>query len=209
MLSASAALQRLREGNQRFAGDTPSRDTLSSGVQRAQLAESQAPFAAILGCSDSRVPVEIVFDQGLGDLFVIRVAGNIVAPSLIGSVEFAAEQFGTRLVVVLGHSRCGAVTATLEELQRPTANPSRNIHSIVERIRPAVAGLLATELRHDPAALVRQAVRANIRASVEQLRSGSPLIERLIESAGLRVVGAEYSLETGRVDFFEGMLAAD
>ena len=209
MLSASAALQRLREGNQRFAGDTPSRDTLSSGVQRAQLAESQAPFAAILGCSDSRVPVEIVFDQGLGDLFVIRVAGNIVAPSLIGSVEFAAEQFGTRLVVVLGHSRCGAVTATLEELQRPTANPSRNIHSIVERIRPAVAGLLATELRHDPAALVRQAVRANIRASVEQLRSGSPLIERLIESAGLRVVGAEYSLETGRVDFFEGMLATD
>src|SRR4029079_9780881 len=186
--------------NQRFAGDTPSRDTLSSGVQRAQLAESQAPFAAILGCSDSRVPVEIVFDQGLGDLFVIRVAGNIVAPSLIGSIEFAAEQFGTRLVVVLGHSRCGAVTATLEELQRPTANPSRNIHSIVERIRPAVAGLLATELRHDPAALVRRAVIANIRASVEQLRSGSPLIERLIESAGLLVVGAEYSLETGRVD---------
>jgi carbonic anhydrase len=197
------------EGNQRFAGDNPIRDTLSSGVQRAQLAESQSPFAAILGCSDSRVPVEIVFDQGLGDLFVIRVAGNIVAPSLIGSVEFAAEQFGTRLVVVLGHSRCGAVTATLEELQRPTANPSRNIHSIVERIRPAVAGLLATELRHDPVALVRQAVRANIRASVEQLRSGSPLIERLIESAGLRVVGAEYSLETGRVDFFEGMLATD
>ena len=204
MLTASAALQRLREGNQRFAGDTPIRDTLSSGVQRAQLAESQSPFAAILGCSDSRVPVEIVFDQGLGDLFVIRVAGNIVAPSQIGSVEFAAELFGTRLVVVLGHSGCGAVVATLQELQQAAPNPSRNIHSIVERIRPAVAGLLTAEPGPDPDALLRRAVRANIRASVDQLRSGSPLIEGLIQNAGLLVVGAEYSLETGVVDFFEG-----
>jgi carbonic anhydrase len=137
------------------------------------------------------------------------VAGNIVAPSLIGSVEFAAEQFGTRLVVVLGHSRCGAVTATLEELQRPTPNPSRNIHSIVERIRPAVADLLTTELRHDPDVLLQRAVRANIRASVQQLRTGSPLIEGLIQNAGLLVVGAEYSLETGVVDFLEGAPPAD
>jgi carbonic anhydrase len=132
------------------------------------------------------------------------VAGNIVAPSLIGSVEFSAEQFGTRLVVVLGHSRCGAVRATLEELQQPTANPSRNIHSIVERIRPSVAELLTTKPGLDPDELLRRAVRANILASVDQLRRGSPLIERLIQNAGLRVVGAEYSLETGTVDFFEG-----
>jgi carbonic anhydrase len=204
MLSASAALQRLREGNQRFAADTPLRDTLSSRVQRARLADSQSPFAAILGCSDSRVPVEIVFDQGLGDLFVIRVAGNIVAPSLIGSVEFAAELFGTRLVVVLGHSGCGAVLATLQELQQAAHNPSRNIHSIVERIRPSVAELLTAEPGHDPDALLRRAVRANILASVDQLRRGSPLIESLIQNAGLLVVGAEYSLETGVVDFFEG-----
>jgi carbonic anhydrase len=208
MLSASEALQSLREGNQRFVADTPIRDTLSSRVQRAQLADSQSPFAAVLGCSDSRVPVEIVFDQGLGDLFVIRVAGNIVAPSQVGSVEFAAELFGTRLVVVLGHSRCGAVLATLEELQRPTANPSRNIHSIVERIRPSVAELLTTGPGHDPDALLRRAVRANIRASVDQLRRGSPLIETLIQNAGLLVVGAEYSLETGVVDFFDGAESA-
>ena len=152
------------------------------------------------------MPVEIVFDQGLGDLFVIRVAGNIVAPSLIGSVEFAAEKFGTRLVVVLGHSQCGAILTTLEELQRPTKTQSRNLKSIVDRIRPAVEGLLDTELRHDPDALARQAVRANIRASVNQLRHGSQVIEQLIQKEGLLVVGAEYSLETGRVDFFEGML---
>ena len=207
MLSASAALQRLREGNQRFAADVPQRDTLSNRAVRARLAEGQSPFAVILGCSDSRVPVEIVFDQGLGDLFVIRVAGNIVAPSLIGSVEFAADRFGTRLVVVLGHSRCGAVLATLEALQQPAANPSPNLDSIVERIRPAVAGLLATDLRHDPPALVQRAVRANIRASVEQLRRGSAVMEKLIENDGLLVVGAEYSLESGVVDFFEGVPA--
>jgi carbonic anhydrase len=149
--------------------------------------------------------VEIVFDQGLGDLFVIRVAGNIVAPSQIGSVEFAAERFGTRLVVVLGHSRCGAVQATLEELQRPTGNRSRNLDSIVDRVRPAVEGLLATEVRHTPDALVQQAVRANIRASASHLRRGSPVIEQLIRSDGLLVVGGDYSLETGLVDFFDGL----
>src|SRR5258706_15175516 len=136
-------------------------DTLTGQTRRRELAAGQEPFAIILGCSDSRVPAEIVFDQGLGDLFVIRVAGNIVAPSLIGSVEFAAERFGTRLVVVLGHSRCGAVLATLEELQKPTANPSRNIHLIVERIRPSVAALLPPEAGHDPQALLRGAVRSN------------------------------------------------
>src|SRR5260370_32371559 len=164
MISAREALALLQEGNRRFVSDISNRDAITSRARRLELAASQEPFAAILGCSDSRVPVEIVFDQGLGDLFVIRVAGNIVAPSLIGSVEFAAEQFWTRLVVVLGHSRCGAIEATLEQLQRPTENQSRYLRSIVDRVRPSVEGLLATDLRHDPEALVRHATRANIRA---------------------------------------------
>lgn len=205
MISGLQALERLREGNRRFAAGDPSHDSRSDRARRSALTSSQQPFAAILGCSDSRVPVEIVFDQGLGDLFVIRVAGNVVAPSQIGSVEFAAERFCTRLVVVLGHSRCGAITATLEQLQRPRENQSRNVHSIVDRIRPSVEGLLATELRHDPDALVRHAVRANIRASVGHLRHGSAVIEQLVQSDGLLVVGAEYSLETGLVDFFDSV----
>jgi carbonic anhydrase len=151
------------------------------------------------------VPAEIIFDQGLGDLFVIRVAGNIVAPSQVDSVEFAAERFGTRLVVVLGHSNCGAILATLEELERPPHAQSRNLHSIVDRVRPSVETLLQTELRHQPEALVHQAVRANIRVSASHLRHGSELLEQLIEKDGLLVVGAEYSLETGVVDFFDGM----
>jgi carbonic anhydrase len=207
LTSALEALERLRQGNHRFAAVDSGQDLRPAHVRRSELKSGQHPFAAILGCSDSRVPVEIVFDQGLGDLFVIRVAGNVVAPSQIGSVEFAAEAFGTRLVVVLGHSRCGAVQATLEQLQRPRENQSRNLHSIVDRIRPAVETLLATELRHDPQALMREAVRANIRASVAHLRHGSQLIEQLIRGSGLLVVGAEYSLETGAVDFFEGVPA--
>jgi len=209
MISAREALALLRRGNHRFVSDISSRDTFEGRARRLELAAGQEPFAAILGCSDSRVPVEIVFDQGLGDLFVIRVAGNIVAPSLIGSVEFAAVQFGTRLVVVLGHSRCGAIETTLEQLQRPVENQSRNLHSIVDFIRPGIEGLLATELKHDHDALVHAACRANIRASVNHLRHGSDIIENLIQNAGLLVVGAEYSLETGVVDFFENLPAAE
>ena len=207
MISAREALDRLREGNRRFASDAGSRDTLISRTRRNELAAGQEPFAIVLGCSDSRVPAEIVFDQGLGDLFVIRVAGNIVASSQVGSVEFAAARFGTPLVVVLGHSRCGAVLATLEELQRPTATQSPDLRTIVNRVRPSVEALLATELRHDPEALVRQAVRANIRVSANQLRYGSEILEQLIQRDALLVVGAEYSLETGVVDFFDGMPA--
>jgi carbonic anhydrase len=209
MISAREALALLREGNHRFVSDISSRDAFEGRARRLKLAAGQEPFAAILGCSDSRVPVEIVFDQGLGDLFVIRVAGNIVAPSLIGSVEFAAEQFGTRLVVVLGHSRCGAIETTLAQLQRPVENQSRNLHSIVDFIRPGIEGLLATDLKHDHDALVHEACRANIRASVNHLRHGSDIIENLIQNAGLLVVGAEYSLETGVVDFFENLPIAD
>jgi len=205
MLSALEGLARLREGNRRFVSGIPSRDAFTSRARRSELVAGQAPFATILGCSDSRVPVEIVFDQDLGDLFVIRVAGNIVASSLIGSVEFAAERFGTRLVVVLGHSQCGAVLATLEELRRPTKNHSPNLRSIVDRIRPAVEELLATDSGHDPDALMQRAVRANVRASANHLRHGSEVLEQLIQSHGLLVVGAQYSLETGAVDFFDGV----
>ena len=204
MTTAAAALQRLKEGNRRFVERVRSHEASLGASPRIQLTQEQKPLAIILGCSDSRVPAEIVFDQGLGDLFVIRVAGNIVAPSLIGSVEFAAEQFGTRLVVVLGHSRCGAIQATLGELRRPAENQSPNIRSIVDRVRPSVEGLLKTELRHDEDALVRQAVRANVGVSVSHLRYGSDVLERLIQSDGLAVVGAEYSLETGEVEFFDG-----
>jgi carbonic anhydrase len=176
-----------------------------SQARRGDLVAGQTPFAAILGCSDSRVPVELVFDQGLGDLFVIRVAGNIVAPSQIGSVEFAAERFGVRLVVVLGHTLCSAVQASLDELHEPTGSHSRHQSSIVDRIRPSVEGLLATDLRRDRAALMRQAVRANVRVSANGLRHGSAVLERLIAEDGLHVVGAEYSLESGEVEFFDGV----
>jgi carbonic anhydrase len=202
MVSAQDALARLRDGNTRFVSETRHGAGPASQARRVEVAAGQEPFAIVLGCSDSRVPAEIVFDQGLGDLFVIRVAGNVVASSQVGSVEFAAARYGTRLVVVLGHSQCGAILATLEELQQPTADQSRNLRSIVDRVRPSVEALLSTDLRHDPEALVRQAVRANIRTSVNHLRHGSDVLEQLIQRDGLLVVGAEYSLETGVVDFF-------
>ncbi len=203
MIPAQEALERLREGNLRFVSDVKGGDTPTGHNRRAELATGQEPFAIILGCADSRVPAELVFDQGLGDLFVIRVAGNIVAPSQIGSVEFAAERFDTRLVVVLGHSQCGAVQATIEELERPSENRSPNLSSIVGRIKPAIDALLETAPHDDADALLDLAVKENIRASVAQLRRGSDILEQLIQDEGLLVVGAEYSLETGLVEFLD------
>jgi carbonic anhydrase len=202
MISAALALERLRQGNERFVQEL-TRPEGANQARRRAVADAQEPFAIILGCSDSRVPAEIIFDQGLGDLFVIRVAGNIVAPSQIGSVEFAAERYHTRLVLVLGHSSCGAILATVEELGRRREEQSRNLRSIVDRIRPSVQALMDTSLASDPEALVRAAVRANIRMSVDHLRHGSALLEQLIEREGLRIVGAEYSLETGRVEILD------
>jgi carbonic anhydrase len=204
IVPAHDALQRLRDGNLRFASNIRGSDAFVSHTRRVELTAGQQPFAIILGCSDSRVPAEIVFDQGLGDLFVIRVAGNIVAPSQVGSVEFAAARYGTRLVVVLGHSQCGAILATIEELRMPTERQSHNLHAIVDRVRPSVEGLLARASGQDTERLVEQAVRANIRASVYHLRHGSPVLEQLIRDEGVLVVGAEYSLETGVVEFFDG-----
>lgn len=203
MITAGEAIKRLKEGNQRFVSGVRSIDTIAKQVQRAAFLKGQAPFAIILGCSDSRVPAEIVFDQGLGDLFVIRVAGNIVAPSQIGSVEFAAERFGTPLVVVLGHSMCGAVMATIEELASTAKAHSQNVQSIVSRIRPAVEPLFNTELRQQPDKLLESAIRANILAATNHLRHGSQTLEKLVQQGDLEIVGAEYSLESGEVTFLD------
>ena len=176
---------------------------MMSQLRRGELVKGQKPFAIVLGCSDSRVPAEIVFDQGLGDLFVIRVAGNIVAPSQIGSVEFAAEAFGTRLVVVLGHTFCGAIDATLDAIENPKVPRSPNLASIVDRIRPAIEGLVNTGLVQERARFIQEAMRANVRASVNHLRHGSAILEKMVLQDGLRVVGAEYQLESGEVVFFD------
>ena len=204
MMSGHEALVRLREGNRRFVASMADTAPPPSQTRRFALAEGQQPFAIVLGCSDSRVPAELVFGQGFGDLFVIRVAGNIVAPSQVGSVEFAAARFGTRLVVVLGHTECGAITATIEELRQPASRHSTGLRAIVDRIRPAVEPLLDTPLREQPEALVAHAVRANIRAASDHLRHVSATLERLVERDGLLIVGAEYCLRTGVVDFFDG-----
>jgi len=196
------ALDRLRAGNARFVANELSLKI--DGFERSKLASGQQPFAVILGCSDSRVPVEVVFDQGLGELFVIRVAGNIVAPSQIGSIEFAAQSFGTQLVVVMGHTGCGAIEATIDELQRPAEKQSRNIAAIVERIRPSVVDLIESGEGSTREELMRNAVRANVRYSANALRHGSEIIEGLISSGELLIVGAKYSLQTGEVEFFDG-----
>lgn len=203
MISAEDALERLREGNRRFVSDEVSDETLASREHRAGAAAPQNPFAIILACSDSRVPTELIFDRGIGDLFVIRVAGNIVAPSQIGSIEFAAKQFNTRLVVVLGHSNCGAIIATLQELALKDSHRSPNLRAIVDRVRPALEPVLEDDCDVDDEAVISTCVRANIRASVMKLQNGSLILERLIESDDLKIVGAEYSIETGNIEFFE------
>lgn len=205
MITGPEALVRLQEGNKRFVASTGGEKIDLRSSQPAELNKPHQPLAIVLGCSDARVPAELVFDQGLGDLFVIRVAGNIVAPSQIGSIEFAASMFGTRLVVVLGHTQCGAIQATIDQLQKPMENQSRNLRAIVDRVRPSVEGLLKTELRHDRAALSLRAERDNVRASANKLRHCSAILEQLILEEGLLIVGAEYSVETGQVEFFDGV----
>ena len=199
------ALIRLRQGNRRFVSGEKTAGVRSRQTQRNELAGGQQPFAVILGCSDSRAPVEILFDQGPGDLFVIRIAGNIVTSPIVGSVEFAAERANARLVVVLGHSDCGAVQATLDELHQPTEGLSQNWSAVVDRIRPTVERLLTSGPANDRVVLVQQAIRANVRASASYLRNDSAVLGRLIKQDELLVLGAEYSLETGVVDFFDGL----
>ena len=202
MITAAEALKNLKEGNERFVSDKCDTN-LRNSSRRPELVAKQEPFAIILGCSDSRVPAELVFDQGLGDLFVIRVAGNIVAPSQIASVEYCAETFKTPLVVVMGHTHCGAVNATLSELKLPLEERSENLRAIVNRIGPSVESLLETDLVNQPDELMRVAVRSNVRACVAHLHQGSKILEQLTVSNGLEIVGAEYSLESGKVEFFD------
>ncbi len=200
------ALDRLIEGNRRFMADAPGDPDRFNAERRGQLVSGQAPFAAILSCADSRVPAEVVFDQGLGDLFVVRVAGNIAAPSQMGSLEFAAEKLGVRLVVVLGHSCCGAIDATVEALREQVEAPTEGLRKILDRVRPAVEPLLAESL--EPPDLSREAVRANVRMAARMLREESPILARLRAEQGLAVVGAEYDLPTGAVRFFDGLTDA-
>lgn len=204
MTTPTDALNALREGNRRFVAGEIDAESIARRAHQAGMSGGQNPFAIILACSDSRVPVELVFDQGFGDLFVIRVAGNVVAPSQVGSIEFAASQFGTQLVVVLGHSNCGAVVAALKELSMEQTLRSPNLRAIVDRVRPAIEPVIAANADSDDDELTAAAVRANILASVERLSHGSLILEQLINSGDLVVVGAEYSIETGNVEFFDG-----
>lgn len=203
MITAEEALSRLKEGNQRFYSEDSQHKSMSSERRRQLLVTDQEPFAIILGCSDSRVPAEIIFDQGLGDLFVIRVAGNIVAPSQVGSIEYAVEKFGAPLVIVLGHSNCGAIQSTLDALAGKGDTSSHNLNSIVSRIKPVIETLYETDLKNDEEQLMKYSVRANIRASVTHIRYSSPILERLVQQGKVAVVGAEYSLATGEVNFID------
>jgi carbonic anhydrase len=199
-IAPDEALARLAMGNRRF------RD--SSAVSRARswnrdlAMQAQRPFAIVLGCSDSRTPVEILFDEGFGDLFVVRIAGHVVAPSVVGSIEFAASQFGSRLVVVLGHTRCGAIAAAVQAMETGLGPESKNIRAITDRIAPHLQGLVRTG---DRDTVLHEAVRAHVRAAADHLRHGSRLLEDLVLAGRLAVVGAEYELETGEVRFFDGV----
>jgi len=197
MISAADAIKRLREGNRRFVDQESTVDLSVGHEKRAELVGGQNPFAVILACSDSRVPVEMIFDQGLGDLFVIRVAGNVVAPTQIGSIEYAAVELGAKLVVVLGHSNCGAVDATLQALREERVLGSPNLYALVDRIQPAI------ESAGGPSTDLQDAVIANVHHSVASLLHGSPILEELVASGDLAIVGAQYSIESGEVTFLD------
>lgn len=202
MISAENALQRLRDGNARYVAGEADPAPSAHEARRKEFLEMQSPFAIVLGCSDSRVPVEIVFDHGIGDLFVVRVAGNIAARSQIGSIEFAARTFGVRLIVVLGHSRCGAIEAVVDELRKPSVLQSDNLDFVIEKLRPSVEQVMTEGYGHDPDMLVAEVGRENVRRSARSLRDDSKIIEQLVENEELMIVGAEYSLQTGVVEFF-------
>ncbi len=199
-MNADAALKELIEGNYRYVQAATSGAVLDS--KKHQVLPEQNPMAVILGCSDSRVPAELVFDQGVGDLFVIRIAGNIVAPSQIGSIEFACQQFKTQLVVVLGHTNCGAISATIDSLLSDPDQMSPNLASIVDRLKPAVSPVINDDIVRDRSSLMKKAMQANIEYSTQQLQIRSKIIRDLINNKQLKIVGAEYSIETGEVEFY-------
>ena len=203
MITSAEALQRLKDGNRRFTSGTGGIDPGQVQVRRGQLVEGQAPFAIVLGCSDSRVPLEMIFDQGLGDLFVARVAGNIAASLQLASIEFAAEKFGTPLLLVLGHSRCGAVEAAVDAVLAPSPPPSPHLEFLVDHICPVVAELLDHAPGMQRERLLQASVGANVKATVARIEKESALLESRISQGLLTVVGAEYSLESGVVEFQE------
>jgi carbonic anhydrase len=190
---STAALRELLEGNARYvAAKLTYRD--QTPERRAEVAAAQHPFAVIFGCSDSRVPAEIVFDQGLGDLFVVRVAGPVLDDAVLGSLEFAALELGVPLILVLGHERCGAVTAALDVLDKGTT-PRGHISHLVDAITPAVKRVKGRA--GDP---LDNAVRANVEGIVEKLRTSRQVLAAQVSSGKLRIVGARYDLDSGRVD---------
>ena len=205
MKTAEQAYALLTEGNHRYANDSTHRNDAVNRTRGHEFIKQQSPHTIVVGCSDSRVPVEMIFDQGFGDLFVVRVAGNILAPSLVGSVEFAAAELGSRLVVVLGHRHCGAIGATIKSAQESRTDMSPNVHAIVDTIRSNLSGLVDLNSGIDEQELSLQAMRANVSASTEFLRRQSPVLGPLIENEGLQVLGAEFDVETGKVDFFDGV----
>jgi carbonic anhydrase len=201
-MNPDKALQLLIDGNQRYVEATADDAELTVTTKRFGIEDGQNPFAVILGCSDSRVPAELVFNRGLGDLFVIRVAGNVVAPSQIGSAEFACQHFGTQLVVVMGHSHCGAINATVEALMGDPDKMSPNVASIVDRVTPAVLPIYKSQQFTDKDDLIHQAMRANVEQSVHGLQMRSRILRRMVDKGQIRIIGAEYSIETGVVDFY-------
>ena len=203
MTTAADALKRLNEGNQRFVSGISSSQRRVYHERRKELVAGQSPYAIILGCADSRVPVNVVFDEGLGDLFVIRVAGNIVDEAITGSVEYAAANLGSKLVVVLGHTHCGAVAATLQEMQQPTNTLSSNLRFIVDSIEPAVQNLANENSGSNSSELVSDAVKVNVLQSVANLQATSSILTDLVATGGLKFVGARYDLESGVVEFFD------
>ena len=195
MTSATDGLERLREGNRRFVAGETTKSSVINPTSRAELVGGQHPFAVILACSDSRVPVQLVFDEGPGDLFIIRVAGNVATPTQIGSIEYAVTQLGVPLVVVLGHSGCGAVSTALDCIAHNAPLPSANLEAIIEEIRPAIEGLGDISLD--------EAVLANVRWTMDRLTRSSPILARMIEDRNLVVTGANYLLDTGEVTFLD------
>lgn len=198
-LTADEALKRLLDGNQRYrANHTTIRETSTPSIREA-LSTGQKPFAIILSCSDSRVPPEIIFDKGLGEIFVVRVAGNIADPVILGSIEYAAEHFGSPLIVVLGHNRCGAVTAAVES----QGHPHGNIGAIIKTITPAVKQARKDAKGAGKSDLVESAIDNNIKLVAKSLIEQSPVIRSLVDAGKVKIIGAKYDLDDGTVRLLE------
>lgn len=193
------ALQKLVEGNKRYVAGAMTKITHCDEAARQSVAKSQKPFAIILSCSDSRVPPEIIFDQGLGDIFVVRVAGNVPDPVTIGSIEYAAEYLGSPLVLVLGHERCGAVTAAVDA----KGEPEGNIGAIVKRILPAVEEARSQVKGKDKAELVETAISDNAILVAKSLTRQAPVLRRLVKEGKLKIAVGKYDLDDGKVTILE------